>query len=234
MKRFKFFVFLVLSIVIIIFINSEVIFLPLFEVNAPDSIATKVKDEISKSSFMGLTFKWKIKNNKIEEKIRNIERVSLKKKGFLKWEIDIVQEVCNYIIKLNGYPLSIDKEGFLINENINNDTNNNSLSVFIVNVKSKNDAKVIYNDHVRPFLLYINLAKSKFYPMISEINFDDTFGLSFMSYDKKRIIIGYRKDYNVIEDIFFKVKNLLKEKNEYNNYSELDFRFKNRVICRKK
>jgi len=26
----------------------------------------------------------------------------------------------------------------------------------------------------------------------------------------------------------------LKEKNEYNNYSELDFRFKNRVICRKK
>lgn len=234
MKRVKFIIFLVLIVGAVIFVNEEVIYLPLLEINAPNSEAIKVKDEIGKTSFMGLTFKRNIRNENFKKIVNNYKITSLSKRGFLKWEIDISQEVCNYIVKLNGYPMSINKDGFLIDENENMNISDNSLAVFIVNVKAKNDAKVVYNDYIRQFLLYINSAKSKLYPIISEVNFDDTIGLSFVCFDKKRIIIGKRKDFKAIEDDFFKVKSLLIEKKEYTNYSELDFRFKNRIICRKK
>jgi len=234
MKRFKFIILLVLIVVVVFFINKELVYLPLLKINASDSVAMKVKEELGKASFMGFTFKRNIQNKEFKKTINNCESITLTKKGFLKWEINTVQEVYNYIVKLNGYPMSINKEGSLIDENVNMNINDNSLAVFIVNVKAKNDAKVVYNDYIKPFLLYVNSTKSKLYPMISEINFDDSLGLSFTCFDKKRIIIGKRKDFEIIEDEFFKAKSLLTEKKEYTNYSELDFRFKNRIICRKK
>lgn len=236
MKMKRFIIFLALLAILISFINREVVYLPLLKINAPQSISSDIKTELDKVSFMGFTFVWKIRNINLRVSVPHSNNLSVVKRGFLKWEISSEQEVCNYLIKLNGYPMSINEEWFLIDESEKTamEIDKNSLIIFTVNVKAKSDARVIYNDYIRPFLVYVNSVKSKLCPVISEINFDDSFGLSFISYDKKTIILDKRRDFEVIERDIFKVKNLLIEKNRYTNYDEFDFRFSNRVVCRRK
>jgi hypothetical protein len=203
-------------------------------INASYNTKESIKKKLYDLSFFGLAFKQKIQSTDINNLVPYGGKITLKKNGFLKWEI-FTEEPINYIVRLNGYPMSINEKGDILEEQLRNEKGEalNDLIVFNVNVNSKNDTRAIFNEEIKPFLNYVTSLKSKLGPAISEIDFDDLKGLSFVSYDKKRIILGRRKDFNLIEEEIFKTKDLLMEKKEYTNYSEFDFRFLNRIICRK-
>jgi len=220
-------------VILLFWVSRELIYLPFLTIDAPQSTIESIKLKLEKNSFMDFTFIWRIRVMKLEDKIPYCKNFSIRRISFLKWKMDIVQEIFTYLVKLNGYHMSVDKDGFLIRENSKEIIDVNSLVVFVVNIRAKSDAKVVFNEYVRPFLIYTTTTKSKLNPMILEIDFDDFMGLSFISYDKKRIILGKRKDFELIENEIFNAKSLLMEKKEYTNYNELDFRFSNRIICRK-
>lgn len=227
MKKIR--VILLLILVFIIFVGIEVIYLPFIHINSSDTINQNIKNELSKVSYFNFALKHKIQQIEI-----NGERIKVNKNSFLGCEITTNTNDIAYIVRLNGYLVGINKLGVILEEQIEEKSEfATKFLIFNININSKGDAKIIFNKEVKPFLSYLISGNSTLGPAISEIDFNDLTGLSFTTYDKKKIILGRRNDYDLAEREIFKIKNLLVEKKEYTNYNEFDFRFNNRVICKK-